>query len=209
MRQAIELSRPSGKPVDGVRTVSSVKDAGAAPRMIVLGFKPQTLDKVVPELQPWVTDLEGHFWDVWQRAAAGEIHVVKRRQAGGAVIGGAGTGGVILPDLHYGRDGILSVAMILQLMAQRDKPVSEIDTLARVHERVPETVSRSSVIFNGLDCPALLPEPLPTESPRLLCLGRLQRQKGFDIALSALAAMIDRFPHIRLTVAGDGPERAT
>jgi glycogen(starch) synthase len=82
------------------------------------------------------------------------------------------------------------------------------DTLARVHERVPETVSRSSVIFNGLDCPALLPEPLPTESPRLLCLGRLQRQKGFDIALSALAAIIDRFPHIRLTVAGDGPERA-
>ena len=47
--------RPSGKPVEGVRTVNAIKEAGAAPRMIVLGFKPQTLDEVAPELQPWVT----------------------------------------------------------------------------------------------------------------------------------------------------------
>jgi len=47
--------RPSGKPVEGVRTVSSLKQAGAAPRMIVLGFKPQNLDEVAPELAPWVT----------------------------------------------------------------------------------------------------------------------------------------------------------
>lgn len=47
--------RPSGKPVDGIRTVSSVKEAGAAPRMIVLGFKPQQLDAVAPELIPWIT----------------------------------------------------------------------------------------------------------------------------------------------------------
>ena len=47
--------RPSGKPVEGVRTVSSLKEAGAAPRMIVLGFKPQTLDEVAPDLAPWVT----------------------------------------------------------------------------------------------------------------------------------------------------------
>lgn len=47
--------RPSGKPVEGVRTVSSLKDAGAAPRMIVLGFKPQQLDEVAPDLIPWIT----------------------------------------------------------------------------------------------------------------------------------------------------------
>jgi len=47
--------RPSGKPVEGIRTVSSIKEAGAAPRMIVLGFKPQTLDEVVNDLQPWVS----------------------------------------------------------------------------------------------------------------------------------------------------------
>jgi glycogen(starch) synthase len=82
------------------------------------------------------------------------------------------------------------------------------DTLAQVRARAPETVSRSSVIFNGLDLPALLPKPLPTERPRLLCLGRLQTQKGFDLALSALAAVVEKFPNVRLTIAGDGPERA-
>jgi glycosyltransferase involved in cell wall biosynthesis len=39
-------------------------------------------------------------------------------------------------------------------------------------------------------------------------LGRLQTQKGFDLVLSALPAIIDRVPDLRLTIAGDGPERA-
>lgn len=47
--------RPSGTPVEGVRTVSSIKEAGAAPSMVVLGFKPQKLDEVAPELEPWLT----------------------------------------------------------------------------------------------------------------------------------------------------------
>jgi pyrroline-5-carboxylate reductase len=47
--------RPSGKPVEGVRTVKSLKEAGAAPRMIVLGFKPQHLDEIAPDLAPWIT----------------------------------------------------------------------------------------------------------------------------------------------------------
>jgi glycogen(starch) synthase len=81
------------------------------------------------------------------------------------------------------------------------------DTLAQVRAGAPETISRSSVIFNGLDLPEVLPEPLPTGTVRLLCLGRLHAQKGFDLALSALAAIIDRFSRVRLTIAGDGPER--
>lgn len=47
--------RPSGKAVEGVRTVSSVKEAGAAPGTVILGFKPQQLDDVAPELTPWLT----------------------------------------------------------------------------------------------------------------------------------------------------------
>lgn len=47
--------RPSGAPVDGIRTVTSFKDAGAAPRMVILGFKPQQLDEVAYDLAPWVT----------------------------------------------------------------------------------------------------------------------------------------------------------
>ncbi|HUG45175.1 MAG TPA: pyrroline-5-carboxylate reductase [Sphingomicrobium sp.] len=47
--------RPSGKEVEGVRTVTSVKQAGAAPAMVILGFKPQQIDDVAPDLLPWIT----------------------------------------------------------------------------------------------------------------------------------------------------------
>jgi pyrroline-5-carboxylate reductase len=47
--------RPSGKAVEGVRTVKSLKEAGAAPRMIILGFKPQQLDDVAGDLLAWIS----------------------------------------------------------------------------------------------------------------------------------------------------------
>ena len=54
MSKAIAI-RPSGTPVEGMRTVTSVKEAGAAPLMMILGFKPQQLDQVAAELAPWIT----------------------------------------------------------------------------------------------------------------------------------------------------------
>jgi pyrroline-5-carboxylate reductase len=54
MSKAVAI-RPSGTPVEGLRTVESVKEAGPAPQMMVLGFKPQQLDEVVPDLGPWIT----------------------------------------------------------------------------------------------------------------------------------------------------------
>jgi pyrroline-5-carboxylate reductase len=47
----VTVIRPSGKAVDGVRVVSSVADAGPPPRLVVLGFKPQKLNDVAPELR--------------------------------------------------------------------------------------------------------------------------------------------------------------
>ena len=44
--------RPSGRPVEGVRTVSSLAEAGPPPKLVVLGFKPQKLDEVAPALEP-------------------------------------------------------------------------------------------------------------------------------------------------------------
>ncbi|MFB3079016.1 MAG: glycosyltransferase family 4 protein [Lysobacterales bacterium] len=75
-------------------------------------------------------------------------------------------------------------------------------------ELVPEIGGRSSVIENGLEVPPLMPEPLAVDPPRLLCLGRLFPQKGFDVAISAMALLSDRFPQLRLVIAGDGPERS-
>jgi pyrroline-5-carboxylate reductase len=47
--------RPSGRLVTGVNTVPSLKEAGTAPRLVILGFKPQKLDAIAPELAPWLT----------------------------------------------------------------------------------------------------------------------------------------------------------
>lgn len=47
--------RPSGRPVEGVRTVTSLAEAGPPPRLVMLGFKPQKLDEIAPTLLPWLT----------------------------------------------------------------------------------------------------------------------------------------------------------
>lgn len=59
-------------------------------------------------------------------AAVGEVNVVTKMKETGAVIGGEGNGGVIYPELHYGRDAFVGVALFLTLMAKNGKKVSEI-----------------------------------------------------------------------------------
>ena len=51
LSQAIAI-RPSGKPVEGVRTVASIGEAGRPPKQVILGFKPQKLDEIAPTLAP-------------------------------------------------------------------------------------------------------------------------------------------------------------
>ena len=72
----------------------------------------------------------------------------------------------------------------------------------------PELGNKASLIHNGFELPAATPAPYPEESLRLLCVGRLVRDKGFDTALRGLANITSRFPGVRMTIAGDGPERA-
>ncbi len=59
-------------------------------------------------------------------APVGEVNVALRMRAEGAVVGGEGNGGVIVPDLHLGRDAPLAVALTLQLLAEENRPVSAI-----------------------------------------------------------------------------------
>jgi glycogen(starch) synthase len=80
-------------------------------------------------------------------------------------------------------------------------------TLAGARALVPEIADRSSVIYNSLDAPPLFPSPPSREAPRVLCVGRLTREKGFDLALAAFAALSPRFPEACLIMAGDGAER--
>jgi phosphomannomutase len=59
------------------------------------------------------------------RSAVGEINVVEKMKEVGAAIGGEGNGGVILPDLHYGRDALVGAALILQRLADTGASLSE------------------------------------------------------------------------------------
>jgi phosphomannomutase len=61
-----------------------------------------------------------------QRAPVGEIHVARRMEQIGAVIGGEGNGGVILPDVQLTRDAAVAVALVLQLLLEEQQRVSDI-----------------------------------------------------------------------------------
>jgi phosphomannomutase len=66
------------------------------------------------------------------RAPVGEVNVAVAMRDAGAVIGGEGNGGVILPELHLGRDAPVGAALVLQLMLEEARPVSAIvDELPR------------------------------------------------------------------------------
>lgn len=59
-------------------------------------------------------------------SAVGEVNVVTKMKEVGAIIGGEGNGGVIYPELHYGRDGLVGIALILTYLAKTGKKYSEL-----------------------------------------------------------------------------------
>lgn len=62
----------------------------------------------------------------YNAAAVGEVNVVNQMKATNAVIGGEGNGGVIYPELHYGRDALAGIALFLSYVAKSGKSVSAI-----------------------------------------------------------------------------------
>ncbi|MDW8108937.1 MAG: phosphoglucosamine mutase [Candidatus Kryptonium sp.] len=59
------------------------------------------------------------------RSPVGEINVVKKMKETDAIIGGEGSGGVILPEVHYGRDSLVGIALFLQNLVEFGGKVSE------------------------------------------------------------------------------------
>lgn len=57
-------------------------------------------------------------------SAVGEVNVVKKMKDVKAIVGGEGNGGVIVPELHYGRDALVGIAIFLTLLAKSKKSVS-------------------------------------------------------------------------------------
>ncbi|MBN9297420.1 MAG: phosphoglucosamine mutase [Filimonas sp.] len=59
-------------------------------------------------------------------SAVGEVNVVTKMKAVNAVIGGEGNGGIIVPDLHYGRDALIGIALFLTYLAQSKKSAKQL-----------------------------------------------------------------------------------
>lgn len=60
------------------------------------------------------------------RSPVGEANVVKKMKEVNAVIGGEGSGGIIFPELHYGRDALVGIALTLQYLSDYGKSISEL-----------------------------------------------------------------------------------
>ena len=62
----------------------------------------------------------------YHAAAVGEVNVVEKMKEISAVIGGEGNGGIIYPDLHYGRDALVGIALFLSHLANFKGPISRL-----------------------------------------------------------------------------------
>jgi phosphomannomutase len=68
-----------------------------------------------------VTEQSGNQYNA---AAVGEVNVVNKMKETNAIIGGEGNGGIIYPELHYGRDALVGIALFLTHLANFGKPIS-------------------------------------------------------------------------------------
>jgi phosphomannomutase len=73
-----------------------------------------------------VDDIAHQFGCEVFRSAVGEANVVKKMKEVNAVIGGEGSGGVIFPEVHYGRDALVGIALTLQHLTDYGKPLSKL-----------------------------------------------------------------------------------
>ncbi|MCA9741821.1 MAG: phosphoglucosamine mutase [Deferribacteres bacterium] len=73
-----------------------------------------------------IDDLAQKYDSPVERTRVGEINVAKHMREIDAVIGGEGNGGVILPDIHLGRDAFIGITLTLQALAETGKSLSQL-----------------------------------------------------------------------------------
>lgn len=69
-------------------------------------------------------DVAQKYGQPYYASAVGEVNVVDKMKATGAKIGGEGNGGIIYPELHYGRDSLVGIALFLSHLAEKDMKMS-------------------------------------------------------------------------------------
>jgi phosphomannomutase len=115
------------------------------------------------------------------RTPVGEIHVVERMQIEGAVVGGEGNGGVVLPRLQPCRDSFVGMALLLELLATRGTRLSQI------RDQIP----RYCLIKEKLNC---RPRDI---APFLRLLRHLYRDEDLEISDGVKIRWPDRWLHVR------------
>jgi len=85
-------------------------------------------------------------------SAVGEVNVVNTMKAVGAVIGGEGNGGIIVPDLHYGRDALIGIGFFLSALSHHKNGIRSF------RARYPDYfISKNKIeLGKGIDVPAIL-----------------------------------------------------
>jgi len=133
-----------------------------------------------------------------ERAPVGEANVVERMAERGAVIGGEGNGGVILPEVHLGRDAPVAATLALALLASRGGTVSALVNSAPRYTIVKAKVPRPSGSL----------EPCYAALGASLAGATADRQDGLRLALA------DRWVHVRpsgtepvVRIIAEGPSR--
>jgi phosphomannomutase len=71
-------------------------------------------------------DITEKHGGTYEASAVGEVNVVELMKKNKAIIGGEGNGGIIYPELHYGRDALVGVALFLSLLAEKKMTVSQL-----------------------------------------------------------------------------------
>ncbi len=97
-------------------------------------------------------DVTVKYQGIYTASAVGEINVVEKMKETNAVIGGEGNGGVIYPELHYGRDALVGVALILTALAKFGKSLSFLRsrypnyTISKNKLSLPENTSPEAIL---------------------------------------------------------------
>jgi phosphomannomutase len=115
------------------------------------------------------------------RAPVGEVNVATRMRAENAPIGGEGNGGVILPELHLGRDAPVGAALMLQLLHEEGKPLS----------KIVASYPRYVIVKDKLDRPSAPLDAVYEVLKKAFADAEVDTQDGLRLSWS------DRWVHIR------------
>ena len=90
-------------------------------------------------------DVTENFGGNYYSSPVGEANVVKLMKEKNAIIGGEGNGGIILPEIHYGRDALVGTALFLSLLSSINKSTSQLkkEVLPKYH------ICKEKISFNN------------------------------------------------------------